>query len=289
MQQAIEIGQRNRDTMELVRNWCVHARVEKFGGVGLIEASTGLPIGHHSMHCDHASEAGMATWDLRDAALDFHDRNCVDCKLRKPIGFPNLSGLLKERDKGRAEEAKRKEQVEAQAANALAARRTRRAQLRENVGPVANAIIDHIEEFDEQRTEENRERICESARLAPEHFAAPLVEYLYDITENELWFAGAGLTVLHELKADSARLARLALLAITYPLTTRTAARILLDSIDHVDSSLISQGLPCIIEMANPSEDRLLLGQRLPPEPELLHRLWRTYPDAVGAGLDRLL
>jgi hypothetical protein len=62
IEHVIQAGEQNRWTMELVRNWCAHARVEKFGGVGLIEAGTGLPIGHHSVRCDHASEAGMKQW-----------------------------------------------------------------------------------------------------------------------------------------------------------------------------------------------------------------------------------
>jgi hypothetical protein len=88
--------------MELVRNWCAHVRIQKVGGVGLVEAQTGLPIGHHSLRCDHAGAGGVATWELRDAALDFYDRNCSDCKMRKLVNFPNLSGLIAERDEKRA-------------------------------------------------------------------------------------------------------------------------------------------------------------------------------------------
>lgn len=80
---AIKSGERNREVTELIHNWCTHARVEKFGGIGIIEMQTGLPIGHHSMACDHASAGGMAAYDLANAALDFHDRNCVGCTLRK--------------------------------------------------------------------------------------------------------------------------------------------------------------------------------------------------------------
>jgi hypothetical protein len=46
-QQAINAGERNRTGFELVRNWCAHVRIEKFGGTGLVEQMTGLPIGNH--------------------------------------------------------------------------------------------------------------------------------------------------------------------------------------------------------------------------------------------------
>ena len=52
-----------------------------------------------SLECPHARAGGMSAFKLADTALDFHDRNCVDCKFRKPMGFPNLSELLAERDK----------------------------------------------------------------------------------------------------------------------------------------------------------------------------------------------
>jgi hypothetical protein len=56
---AIKAGERNRDTTTLVRNWCAHARVEKFGGTGFVEMQPGLPIGHHSMRCNFPPKGGF--------------------------------------------------------------------------------------------------------------------------------------------------------------------------------------------------------------------------------------
>lgn len=104
IQRTIKAGEKNRRTTELIHNWCRHAEVEKMGGTGLIEMQTGLPIGHHAMVCKHAPASGIAAWDLADAALDFHDRNCVVCKLRSPVRLPNLSELLgaREREPGQS-------------------------------------------------------------------------------------------------------------------------------------------------------------------------------------------
>jgi hypothetical protein len=282
---AIQAGEHNRSTMELVRNWCAHARIEKFGGVGLIEAETGLPIGHHSVKCDHASEAGIASWDLREAALDFHDRNCADCKLRKPLGFPNLSQLIQERNSRREAEARRQAREEANLADGLHARRTERSKLRETLGPVAGAILDHIDEFDEHRTREHHDRICESARLAPERFEVWLVKYIFDLAEKEQWFADTALTVLQAIKADPLRLTRLALSSIVYPPATRTASNILLEHIELVDAPRIDRALPSIIDLARPRDEPL---HRPAAEPQLLQALWESYREPVAVRFNDL-
>ena len=45
IQEAIEIGQKNKEIIELAQNWCAHLRFEVTGGIGLVEMQTGLPIG----------------------------------------------------------------------------------------------------------------------------------------------------------------------------------------------------------------------------------------------------
>ena len=99
---AIAMGEANRRTLELVQNWCAHLTIEKQGGGGMVEQFTTLPIGPRSLSCPHAAAPGLSGSDLRFLAVDFYDRNCVGCAHRKPVGFPNLSGLIHERDTARA-------------------------------------------------------------------------------------------------------------------------------------------------------------------------------------------
>lgn len=287
---ATEAGERNRATMQLVRNWCSHVRIKKFGGTGMIEQATGLPIGNHGLECDHATAGGMYTWDLRDAALDFYDRNCVDCKKRKAVGIPNLLSLVQERDQQRAVEAQKASAAQAKEAEAHDARRLARSRLREGLSPLSSAIVDHIDEFDEQRDQNHRDRLCESARLAPEHFVAPLVAYIFDLTEKETWFTEAGLTILDHVKADPARIARLALAPMGKIWPIDAHAHVLLSKIEHIDPAHIPDALPPIIELANP-HDEFPFGQERgrPAKPELLQTLWTAYPEAVREGVDRLL
>lgn len=283
---AIDAGERNRTGLELVRNWCAHVRVEKFGGTGIVEQMTGLPIGNHGLKCDHAPLGGIYSWDIRESALDFYDRNCVDCKKRKPVGVPNLSVWVKERNDAHAAATQRADVERARQDQARNARRLVRSGLRENLSPLSGTIIDHIDEFDENRDREHRDRLCESARLAPEHFVTPLISYIFDLAEQEPWFREAGLTILDHVKADPVRIARLALAAIgnTWPIDTH--ARVLLDHLAVTDSEKIADALPAIIELASPSDD-LIPGpaRSIPPKPELLRGLWATHPAAVRKGL----
>jgi hypothetical protein len=90
IQKAIRIGKRNKEIIELAQNWCGHLEVRQSGCVGLVEIETGLPIGMRSFQCPYASAAGLAGMNLEVVALDFYDRNCVGCKDRLPVRFPNL-------------------------------------------------------------------------------------------------------------------------------------------------------------------------------------------------------
>ena len=91
---TVALGKQNAQTMILVRNWCAHVRVKKFGGTGLIEATTGYPIGHHGLECDFAPRGSSACWDLRDSALDFYDRNCSKCKQRQAVSAYGVHGSI---------------------------------------------------------------------------------------------------------------------------------------------------------------------------------------------------
>lgn len=286
---AVEDGERNRTALELVHNWCAHAKIEKFGGTGMIEQATGLPIGHHGLKCDYATAGGMFTWDLRDAALDFYDRNCIDCKHRKPVGIPNLSSLVKERDDRRAQEAKEAAEAEVRRLEIQNSRRLARSRLREGLGAVSSTIIDHIDEYDDHRDQEHRDRLCESARLAPEHFTQPIIEYVFDLAEQEPWFVEAGLTVLDHLSADPMRIAKIALTSLAKNRPTPTTARVLLDRLSAADTALVAAAVPNAIERANPYDEHSF-GRALPkPGPDLLIGLWKTHQVAVREGLDRLL
>jgi len=285
IQRAVAVGERNRSTMELIHNWCAHASVKKMGGVGLIEAQTGLPIGHHAMVCDHAAAGGMATWDLADAALDFHDRNCVDCKLRAPVRLPNLTTLLRERELGHAEEQRRRTALEEQRARALDERQAARHELRAKVDVASTTVIDQLEDLDRDRTDECRNQLVETARLAPEIFSPDIIEHFFSLLEaGETWFSGTGLEILLHLKADPVRLTRCALVALTNFTAAEIASKIVQTYITHVETSLISGALRSLVLLADPPRLHFTDTSRLTLSAPLL-ALYRSYPAEVRAAI----
>ena len=103
VERYLEIGRRNQEVIELGRNWCRHLEVELVGGVGMIEAQTGLPIGSRAFSCAHAAGGRFGGMHLDAIAVDFALRNCQDCRFRDVVGFPNWTSLIAERDRRRQE------------------------------------------------------------------------------------------------------------------------------------------------------------------------------------------
>ena len=64
---AIEAGQRNLRATKLLSNWCFHAELVRSPGRGMIEAKTGLPIGHMGVQCKFSKKNSMFCWLLEDA------------------------------------------------------------------------------------------------------------------------------------------------------------------------------------------------------------------------------
>jgi hypothetical protein len=289
IERAIANGESNWRTMELVRNWCAHVKVQKFGGVGIVEHQTGLPIGPHSLTCPHASAPGFAAADLAAAAVDFHDRNCVGCPNRKPVRLPNLSTLLQKREAARAVEAAEDARREAECATQQAARDTARQVLRANLGPLSSDVVDQIEELDRSRDRADADRLVQTAKLAPDVFTPPLVEYAFGLLEGgESWFDDAGLGLLKALNANPTRVTRCALICLSRHGAEETAIAILLENLRLADETLIADALPNLISLANPRRLPLSGGDREPVAAPLL-RLHETFGAAVETAIAGLL
>jgi hypothetical protein len=292
IESAIANGESNRRAIELVKNWCAHVEVKKFGGVGLVEQQTGLPIGPHSLTCPHAAAAGFAGADLTFVALDFHDRNCVGCTKRKPVRLPNISALLQQRETARAAEAKVTARRESERAARQAARDAVRQAMRAGLAPPSSDVVDQIEELDHCWDKADADRLVETAKLAPEVFTPSLVEHAFALLESdESWFDDAGLRLLKALDVDRTRLTRCALLCIPRHLATETAAGILLENLPLVVEELISGAVPNLISMAYPRRLPLAGDDREDREPIAapLLRLHELFPAAVEAAIKGLL
>jgi len=99
IEETVARGTRNQRVVELATAHCLNFEWRSFGGVGMVEQATGLPVGMRLPHCVYAkTPGGMAGADLERVALGFHATNCIGCPHRSPTGrVPNLTTLAKER------------------------------------------------------------------------------------------------------------------------------------------------------------------------------------------------
>ena len=272
-----------------MQNWCAHVRIEKAGGVGLMEQMTGDPIGHHFVVCDYAAPGGWASWDLAELALQFHDANCVGCSHRKPVGFPNLAELVAERDAAVRRKDLEEEHSRQRADEARAARRAERATLRRTLDPVQATLVDQLEALDSGGREISDEVLATTASLAPEAFAPQLVEHLFRLVETgEHWATGAALETLCALKVDPGRLVRCAAIALGSGHAEPIAAGVVADKVAFVRPDDVEGILPPLIELAYPP--RRWVGDREPtPVPGPLLALHCAQTRAVEAALEGAL
>lgn len=84
---ALALGERNAEVIELFRRYCANVRVEVMGGAGMLEAATGLPIGHRAFRCAYAPGGVQYAADLEEAAVEFYEQHCRGCGDRVRTGL----------------------------------------------------------------------------------------------------------------------------------------------------------------------------------------------------------
>ncbi|BCT93135.1 hypothetical protein LYSHEL_21580 [Lysobacter helvus] len=289
IERAIQDGERNQHAKRLIHNWCRHARVEKFGGTGMIEMQTGLPIGHHAMACDFASASGMATWMLEESAVRFHDANCVGCPHRVPVALPNLSMLVAQRDADRQDAETRAEDAQRVKETALQARAAARAELRATLPVLAKAFMDDLDRLDAERNEQAATRLIESARLAPEILVPALTEYLFSVLEgDDHWLEAAALTVLADT-ADQRRLVRCAMKCLRQGYALELAAATVTQRLDLVDAADVPEAVMGLAYVASPPRSEFGRLHYDDCDPNPLMQVADRFPEAVERGLLALL
>ena len=286
---AIESGERNRETLTLIRNWCARARIQKAGGTGLIEQATGFPIGPHYMVCDLAPAPGWASPDLAGAAVTFYDRQCSTCTQRQPVALPNLSSLVEKRDRARYRAQIQREELEREAEAARVRRRESRDALRAGRSAPVITLLDDLAELDATSGEPVAKRIIELAQLAPEVFEPALVDHLYALVDaDEPMFVEAGLEVLTRLGSDQPRLAAAAARCLGRHSGTRTAALVAEATIEFAQEELMKAAVPALAIWAQESVSHFPSSEReVLPGP--LAAVYGRFPEVVRIAIGELL
>jgi hypothetical protein len=167
---AIRIGERNREIIELLRRHCAHAVVERppFGGRGLLEAQTGLPIDMRTVRCPHAAHRAAAGMQLEGIALSFWRANCRGCPHRAIRAVPNLTNLGESVLEDEARQQQRADRHRQERERERAARRSDRAARIAGEPPATRSMVALLDGIDAEEPDARAERLVDEARAAPE-------------------------------------------------------------------------------------------------------------------------
>lgn len=285
IQRAIRIGEANQKVIKLVQNWCAHISVEQNGGVGLVEIETGLPIGMRSFKCPYAAAQGFAGMDLEHIALDFYDRNCVGCKQRIPVRFPNLSQLVGERDKAQQHAQEAADREKARQLAKFEARAARRQQLAHNCTPAQAGLFDLISRLDREPSEETKRILLETAASIPEKFDSAVQETLFELlSSGQHLQTGAAIETLLKIEADPARLCEAGLRLFASGFHSRFAGEAVQRGLNAHHEPLVPEALAGIIYLAMSVHGFLGGGHRV-GDPLPLLKVYALFPSKVLTGV----
>ena len=183
--EAIEAGQRNLQATKLLSNWCFHAEFARSPGRGMIEAETGLPIGHMGVQCKFSKKNSMHCWLLEDAAYDFYQNNCRGCKERVPVGFPNIMSFVGPREQAAEKRKSEREEEERERKQKHTNRQQERAKLRYELSLEETFVLDLLDELDREDIGKDDPRLEQLANLAPETFTRKVIEHLLPAVLHE--------------------------------------------------------------------------------------------------------
>ncbi|MDD4469048.1 MAG: hypothetical protein EOM59_13225 [Clostridia bacterium] len=182
---AIEAGQRNLRASKLLVNWCFHAKLVRSPGRGLIEATTGLPIGHMGVECKFSKKNSMLCWLLEDSVYDFYLSNCKDCEERVPVGIPNIMFFIAPREKAAEQRKSAREEEEKNRKQKHTERQQERANLRCKLSLDETFVLDLLDELDNDDITRDDPRLEQLANLAPETFTRKVIEHLLPAVLHE--------------------------------------------------------------------------------------------------------
>jgi hypothetical protein len=317
IESAMEIGRENRRAQSLVANHCLHARVTI--SLSPLGASCGLPIGPAEIQCEHAPFFGLSTINLTDLAVEFYEKNCVECPHRAPNGrVPTIASVVEERRRAAQEAHQQTLASRRQIHEEWQARKTARdaAMLgqpyavrdladqitiidKEPQGAVdeqpTHTILDAIARIRDSQPHEDdpdqlqaRSRILETARRAPQLFHEALIETIATLAQTSDPTAHSALRLLAQnnlaLKARAASIAAATLKRRALPEAGQTVAAFS----DVLSREEVKDACKGAIYLCSEPEHGFAVPQRA-AEPAALIALaraqWQTVLESILEGL----
>ncbi len=189
IEEAVKIGEKNKQMIELAENFCKHLYVEQSPvmGVGIIEQQTGLPISGRDCRCQYARAHSVSGMDFETVAIDFYEKNCRDCDKREPVTLPNLTSIIEEKESREEENKKAQEEYDLKMKKQYEDRKSKRDKCR-NDNAERNSLIDLIDQLDADYNNKVDKKLIDAAKLAPEKFDQDIVDVVFDLANEGAYF-----------------------------------------------------------------------------------------------------
>jgi hypothetical protein len=289
IEESLHMGDTNLKTLALARNWCAFLNIESLSAPGLIEETTGLPTGLKRFRCEHALP-GNSSPNLEHILLDFYESNCKACGKRVPVGKPDVVQLVENRD---SEKRKRKEhlsRIQQQQTAAIAARISRREELRKGLDPELHGIFDIIDQVDRARSTDAALMLEKAVVLLRDRIGASILESLRElIRESNSTAAKAALRALRAVENDSVKLGEAALEAMARDIDVEYAGTIITEFLDLTHDSLIDAVLPQLVHLVWVEREIDVAYVVSSSDPRPLIKTYSLFGERVRRGLSGLL
>jgi hypothetical protein len=289
---AVEAGQRNLRATKLLSNWCFHAELVRSPGRGMIEAVTGLPIGHMGVECKFSKKNSMHCWLLEDSAYDFYLSNCKDCKERVPVGIPNIMDFIGPREKAAEQRKSAREKEERDRKQKQTGRQQERAKLRYELSMDETFVLDLLDELDKEDIARDDPRLEQLANLAPETFTRKVIEHLLPavLHENLPYSIPAAKALLRAPLEPDEKLSVAVRLVSNYD-KSPTAIDVVLGHAEKLSQNDLKRILHRFVSMAlgPPPSMHLGWGKPISLDAEPIHSLFQKRRADICAEVDALL
>jgi RNA polymerase sigma-70 factor (ECF subfamily) len=307
MEQALEQGRKNEETIVLIKKHCAHARVEysQHMGHSMLEDMTGLPISGREMRCEYGRQPTSVALDLMRNALAYYEENCIGCAHRQVQAVPNLKTAAEKAIEARRRDEEGQTRASAATRTAQATRAQQRAALIASEPPGTRAMIALLDGVDVDEPDERADELVDLCRLHPElctqRAARILLDATAEIHDDRLFAALLHLDAARRLDREALLAAGVGALA-RRPL--RQAARIVVELNAGLAAGQLIRALPSIVQLAAPPHNvgmaplaevaplQLAAATELPALLDLL-REWLAhedkYPRRTAAAAARLL
>lgn len=258
---AVEAGMKNQRVAKLVSNWCFHAELTRAGRGGLIEAETGLPIGHMGLQCKYSKKDSMQAWHLEDAAYDFYLNNCKNCSKRNAVGHPDIMEFVAPREEAARARRLKREADETKREAQRKSRKEKRALLRDELELKETFVLDLVDELDSDEVGRDDPRLEKLADLAPETFTRKIVDLLLpDVLHEHLPYSIPAAKALLRASIEDAEKVAVAVRLVVECKQFPTAVDVVLNNSGRLSSDDLKKVLHRFTRLALRPPPRMQVG-----------------------------